>query len=300
MRDLSGDASGLAFAAGWSAVRRMPAPMAGATFRGLADQAWLRHGKSVQQLEKNLRRVVPDASTRELRELSRESMRSYLRYWCEAFRLPDLTHEQILATHICVGEENIVQGLQSGRGAIMTLAHSGNWDHAGAWLALSHGRFTTVAERLRPESLYERFLSYRRSLGMEVLPLTGEGGPFRTLLERARAGGMICLLGDRDLTEHGVQVTFFGEVTKMPAGPAALAIASGAPLLPATLWFGDRRSWTRIHEEIPVPPTGTRAEKVAVMTQACADVFQQGISEHPEDWHMLQRLWLADLPAGRR
>ncbi len=149
VRDVRGEASDLAFAAGWSALRRMPAPMAGATFRGLADQAWLRHGKSVQQLEKNLRRVVPDASTRELRELSRESMRSYMRYWCEAFRLPDLTHEEIVASHTCVGEENIVQGVESGRGAIMTLAHSGNWDHAGAWLALAHGRFTTVAERLR-------------------------------------------------------------------------------------------------------------------------------------------------------
>jgi KDO2-lipid IV(A) lauroyltransferase len=209
-----------------------------------------------------------------------------------------MTHEQLMATHFCVDEKYISQGVDSGRGAILTLSHSGNWDHAGAWLALRKGGFTTVAERLKPESLYQRFVDYRRSLGMEVLPLTGAGGPFRTLLERARAGGLICLLGDRDLTENGVPVTFFGERTKMPAGPAALAIASGAPLLPATLWFGDRVSWTRIHEEVPVPPTGTRAEKVAAMTQACAEVFEQGISEHPQDWHMMQRMWLADPPAG--
>jgi KDO2-lipid IV(A) lauroyltransferase len=292
--------SDLAFAAGWSAVRHMPAPMAGGLFRGLADQAWLRHGSSVRQLEKNLRRVVPDATSRELRELSRESMRSYLRYWCEAFRLPDLSREEILTTHTCVGEEHIANGVDSGRGGVLTLAHTGNWDAAGAWLAVRYGGFTTVAERLKPESLYERFVAYRQSLGMEVLPLTGAGGPFRTLLERARAGRLICLLGDRDLTESGVPVTLFGEPTKMPAGPAALAIASGAPLLPATLWFGDRGSWTRIHEPVPVPPTGTRAEKVAVMTQACADVFEQGIAEHPQDWHMFQPLWLADLPVERQ
>jgi KDO2-lipid IV(A) lauroyltransferase len=149
--------------------------------------------------------------------------------------------------------------------------------------------------------LYERFLEYRRALGMEVLPLTGGGsGPFRTLLERARTGHLICLLGDRDLTENGVEVTFFGEATKMPAGPAALAIASGAPLLPATLWFGDRVTWTRIHEEVPVPESGTRAEKVAVMTQACARAYEETIAQHPQDWHMLQRLWLADLPPERR
>jgi phosphatidylinositol dimannoside acyltransferase len=294
------EAADLAFAAGWSAVRRMPEPMARASFRALADQAWLRHGTSVRQLENNLRRVVPDASGRELRELSRESMRSYLRYWCEAFRLPDLTHEQIVSTHRCQGEHNLVKALDAGRGLVLTLPHMGNWDHSGAWVTLAHTPLTTVAERLKPESLYERFLQFRRGLGMEVLPLTGGDGPFRTLLQRARAGRLICLLGDRDLTETGVRVTFFGAATKMPAGPAALALASGAPLLPATLWFGDRVTWTAIHEEIPVPAAGTRAEKVAVMTQACAEVFERGIAEHPQDWHMLQRLWLDDLPAGRR
>jgi phosphatidylinositol dimannoside acyltransferase len=294
------EATDWAFAVGWSAVRRMPAPVARTTFDLFADQAWLRHGASVQQLERNLRRVVPDASDHALRELSRASMRSYLRYWREAFRLPDLTPQQIVGTHRCPGEENLVKALESGRGVVLTLPHTGNWDHGGAWLALAHGRFTTVAERLRPESLYERFLAYRRSLGMEVLPLGGGGAPFRTLLERAKGGGTICLLGDRDLTEHGVPVTFFGETTKLPAGPAALAIASGAVLLPATLWYEEGVSCTRIHPEVPVPTSGTRAEKVAAMTQAVADVFAEGIAEHPQDWHMLQRLWLSDLGEDRR
>jgi KDO2-lipid IV(A) lauroyltransferase len=276
----------------------MPSPAANALFDAFADQAWIRHGPSVQQLEKNLRRVVPDASTRELRELSRASMRSYLRYWREAFRLPNLTPEQIVGTHVCLDEERISDQLATGRGLILTLPHMGNWDHAGAWVSIAHAPLTTVAERLRPESLYERFLEFRRGLGMEVLPLTGGGGPFRTLLERARTGHLICLLGDRDLTENGVDVTFFGERARMPAGPAALAIASGAALMPATLWYEDGLTFTRIHPPVPVPTSGTRAEKVAVMTQTMADAFAEGIAAHPQDWHMLQRLWLADLPVG--
>ena len=296
MRDQVAD---LAFAAGWGAVRRMPEPAARATFTALADQAWLRHGAGVQQLERNLRRVVPDASTRELRELSRQAMRSYLRYWCEAFRLPDLSHEQIVGRHRCLGEENLTTALDAGRGAILTLPHMGNWDHAGAWVTLTHAPLTTVAERLKPEALYERFLAYRRALGMEVLPLSGEGGQFRTLLERARSGRLICLIGDRDLTRSGVPVTFFGANTKMPAGPAALAIASGAPLIPCTLWFAPGVTWTWIHEEVPVPAQGTRAQKVAAMTQACASVYERGIAEHPQDWHMLQRLWVQDASPDR-
>jgi KDO2-lipid IV(A) lauroyltransferase len=272
----------------------MPGPVARATFRGIADQAWLRHGRSVQQLERNLRRVVPDASTRELRELSRASMRSYLRYWCEVFRLPDLTPEQIVSTVICDGEERIVDALAQGKGLVLTLPHMANWDHGGAWVTLKHAPLTTVAERLKPESLYERFLDYRRSLGMEVLPLTGGGSPFRTLLDRARAGHLICLIGDRDLTDNGVPVTFFGERTSMPPGPAAIAVATGAALIPATLWYDGGYTHIRIHERVEEPATGSRPEKVAAMTQSCADAFASGIAEHPQDWHMLQRLWLDD------
>jgi lauroyl/myristoyl acyltransferase len=284
----------LAYAAGWGTVRRMPGPVARATFRGIADQAWLRHGRSVEQLEKNLRRVVPEASTRELRELSRESMRSYLRYWCEVFRLPDLSHEQIVGSVRCEGEERIVQGLERGKGVVIPLPHMANWDHAGAWVTLAHAPLTTVAERLKPESLYERFLDYRRDLGMEVLPLTGGPPPFRTLLERAKQGRLIALVGDRDLTENGIGVSFFGERTSMPPGPAAIAVATGAVLLPATLSYDGPVLRIHIHEAVDVPAEGTRPEKVAAMTQACADVFADGIAKNPQDWHMLQRLWVGD------
>ena len=284
----------VAYAVGWGTVRRMPGPMARATFRGIADQAWLRHGPSVQQLEKNLRRVVPDASKRELRELSRESMRSYLRYWCEVFRLPDLSREEIVGSVQCEGEERIVQGLERGKGVVIPLPHMANWDHAGAWVTLAHAPLTTVAERLKPESLYERFLDYRRDLGMEVLPLTGGPPPFRTLLERAKQGRLIALVGDRDLGENGIPVTFFGEQTSMPPGPAAIAVATGAVLLPATLSYDGPVLRVHIHEAVEIPAEGSRPEKVAVMTQACADVFAGGIAKNPQDWHMLQRLWVGD------
>jgi KDO2-lipid IV(A) lauroyltransferase len=159
--------------------------------------------------------------------------------------------------------------------------------------------FTTVAERLRPESLFDRFVEFRRSLGMEVLPLTGTStGPYPLLRERLEQGGMLCLLADRDLTASGATVDFFGEPARMPAGPASLALATGAALLPTTLWFPEDGSagWRgRIHPEIAPPATGTREEKVQSMTQAMADVFAGAIAAHPADWHMVQRLWVADL-----
>jgi lauroyl/myristoyl acyltransferase len=134
---------------------------------------------------------------------------------------------------------------------------------------------------------------------MEVLALTGaERSPYGILRERLRDGGVVCLLADRDLTASGVEVSFFGEAARMPAGPAALALATGAALLPVTLTFPSPRQWSlHVHPEICPPTEGQRGAKVSVMTQALADVFASAIADAPQDWHMLQRLWVADLDA---
>ncbi|MEU9235386.1 phosphatidylinositol mannoside acyltransferase [Streptomyces subrutilus] len=281
---------------GWAGVKKLPEPAAVALGRKIADVAWKRRGKSVLRLESNLARVVPDATPERLRELSHAGMRSYMRYWMESFRLPAMDPGRF-GTDVEMKDEHILrEALASGRGVVVALPHLANWDLAGAW-AIGHigVPFTTVAERLKPESLYDRFVAYRESLGMEVLPHSG-GAAFGTLARRLRAGGLVCLVADRDLSASGIEVDFFGATARMPAGPALLAQQTGAVLLPATLYYGDSpKLYGRIHPEVEVPGAGTRREKTAAMTQAVADVFARGIAEHPQDWHMLQRLWLDDL-----
>lgn len=289
---------------GWAGVRKLPEPAASALGRTVADAAWKRRGKGVLRLEANLARVVPDASPERLAELSKAGMRSYMRYWMESFRLPVWDARKVRENVLMEDAHHLTDGLAAGRGVIVALPHLANWDLAGAWATRAMNiPFTTVAERLKPESLYDRFVAYRESLGMEVLPHAG-GAAFGTLARRLRAGGLVCLVADRDLSSSGVEVTYFGETTRMPAGPALLAQQTGALLVPVTLWY-DREPVMRgrIHPPIEVPPTGDRVKKTSVMTQALADVFAEGIAEHPEDWHMLQRLWLADLeprPAKER
>ncbi len=194
-----------AYAAGWGAVRGVPEWAARRQFDAIADAAWMRHGRRVQQLERNLSRVLgPGASPRELRRTTHLAMRSYLRYWCEVFRLPSMPVEEIVARMHTQDEHWLRAAVAAGRGMILVLPHMGNWDHAGAWLAATGVPFTTVAERLEPRSLFDRFVAFRESLGMEVIPLTGgERPPYELLAERLRAGGALCLLGDRDLTATG-------------------------------------------------------------------------------------------------
>jgi phosphatidylinositol dimannoside acyltransferase len=290
------------YALGWALVCRVPESWARRAFRLGGDIAWRRQGRGVQHLEANLRRVIgPQASGQELRALSRAGMRSYARYWMEVFRLPVISQERIIAdTRSNGGEAPALAELAVGRGIVFALPHMGNYEEAGAWIILLAGRgFTTVAERLKPESLFERFVAFRESLGFEVLPASGGNSRFGVLAQRLRAGGMVCLVADRDVTGGGIEVDFFGEKARIMAGPAALAVQTGAALIPATLWF-DGRCWVvDLGAEIPVPEEGSRRDKVAAMTQQLARYFEAGIAAHPQDWHMLQRVFAGDLDPGR-
>jgi KDO2-lipid IV(A) lauroyltransferase len=228
-------------------------------------------------------------------------MRSYARYWLEVFRLPVIPVERLVSGMDEVGEIETTLGyLKAGRGVIFALPHMGNWDQAGAWIInRGAGSFTTVMERLKPESVYERFVAFREGLGMEVLPASGGNSRFGVLAQRLRVGKAVCLPADRDVTGSGIEVDFFGEKARMMPGPAALAVQTGAALVPAILWFTDDGWGVHLHAEIPVPAEGDRKQKAAAMTQQLADVFAEGIREHPADWHMLQPVFTADLDQER-
>lgn len=292
------------YSAGWRLVRLMPERAAYMLFSLAAQFTWLRQGHGARQLEANLSRVVPEASPMRLKALARKGLHSYLRYYCDTFRLADWSAERILATCRAEGDEPVRAALAEGRGVVMALSHSGNWDHAGAWSTLALAPVTTVAERLRPEEVYRRFLTVRQQLGMEILPLTGGSSDvFGLLVRRLRKGGFVPLLADRDLSATGVPVTLFGETARMAAGPASLALVTGAALHPVSIRYerlpaGSRARWGTVvhfHPEVLPPAEGGRPERVAAMTQACADALAAGIAAHPEDWHMLQRVFVADL-----
>ncbi|BBX16918.1 phosphatidylinositol mannoside acyltransferase [Mycolicibacterium duvalii] len=282
------------YAAGWRLVRAAPELIARNAFGAGAVYAARNGGP--RQLRKNLARVIGVAPEDVPAGLMRASLASYARYWREAFRLPSMDHEELGRKLSVDGVEMLWAALEAGRGAVMALPHSGNWDMAGVWLVQNHGSFATVAERLKPESLYNRFLAYRERLGFEVVPLSGgPRPPFEVLRDRLLDNGVVCLMADRDLTRTGVQVDFFGEATLLPAGPAKLALATGAALFPVHCWF-EADGWGMA----VYPELDTSSGDVTVITQALADRFAANIAEHPADWHMMQPQWLADLSEERR
>ncbi|NUS45034.1 MAG: phosphatidylinositol mannoside acyltransferase [Mycobacteriaceae bacterium] len=292
---LSDRASDWGYAAGWRFVRALPESVAVALFNAGADFAARKGGPD--QLRRNLARVLGVPPEQVPDQVVRDSLRSYARYWREAFRLPsmDLAKVGAQVEASIAGVERVDAALAAGNGVILALPHSGNWDMAGVFAARKWGTFATVAERLEPESLFWRFVRYRETLGFEIIPERGgHVPPAKILAERLRANRVVCLLAERDLSGRGAPVTFFGERTNMAAGPARLAIETGAALLPVHCWFEPGGWGFRVAE--PVDTAGG----VAAATQRLADRFSDGIAAHPADWHMLQPLWFDDLSPSRR
>jgi lauroyl/myristoyl acyltransferase len=320
--------SSAAFGAGWDLVSRLPESVARGLFNFGADIAWRREGRGVQVLEGNLTRILgtdrgststpgapgqgPDGiraertaeEGAELRALSRAVLRSYARYYLETFRMQVIPAERIATgMHVNFDQADLALGyMKNGRGVIFALPHMGDFELTGRWIiGYGAGSFTTVAERLKPEAVFQRFLDFRQGLGMEVLPTTGgPHHPFGVMAQRLRAGKLVCIVADRDLSDTGVEVDFFGEKALFPAGPASLAVQTGAALMPVSCRFEGEDEWgAHIYDEIGVPADGTRKEKAAAMTQAMATVFEEAIREHPEDWHMLQKVFVRDLDPDR-
>jgi phosphatidylinositol dimannoside acyltransferase len=281
----------LGYVAGWRLVRALPLPVARRLFTLAADRAWRANGPGTQRLRRNLQQVTGEAFTE---ELVRDGLRSYARYWMEAFRLPSQSRERMLTDFQVVQFDWLKAAMTDGRGVILALPHTGNWDAAAAFVAAHGWPLVTVAERLKPEPVFEQFVAYRERLGMEVLPLTGgQRAPLDVLAEKAQQGYAVALLADRDLSARGIEVRFFGGRTRMPAGPALLALRTGAPLYAVDLSFTPDQCVAFLRPiEMPEESEGALDVRVKIVTQRLADAFEAGIAEHPQDWHMLQKMWL--------
>lgn len=290
----------LGFAAAWRITRALPArPVLGVAGR-FADRAARRGGAGVDQLRSNLRRVVgPLMPQDELDALVRAATRSYARYWVETFRLPSMPASEVAPRVAVTGYHNITAAHDAGKGVVLALPHMGNWDVAGMWLLSKGLPFTTVAERLKPDSLFRRFVEFREQLGFEVLPLTGGPPTAPILTARLEAGGIVCLVGDRAFGSSGVQVELFGEPALLPPGPAMLAARTGAALLAVGIWFTDDGGWGIDITPPLVASEGGLTERTRELTQRLAEQFERQIAAHPADWHMLQPIWLIDRAAAK-
>lgn len=312
---LTGGGKALATEAGWRAslrqqavflgyrsasliARRVPGSVGAAHLAG-AFFATTMTGRRAM-MGRHLRRVVgPHLEGMALEAAVNRAFLSYARSWRESFRLPELSSEELEAHMSFTGFEHLVAALARRRGLILALPHLGTWDYGGAWMAAVGYPMTVVVEPLPGDELFEWFSELRRSIGLTVVPL----GPraTATLIATLRAGGIVGLISDRDITRRGLPVRFFGEQTTLPAGPATLALRTGAALVPVAVYDdpGGR------HRAVIRPPLDVRrtdgplSGDVSRITQALAGEMEELIRQAPEQWHLFQPNWPSDYERAR-
>ncbi|CAB4334217.1 MAG: phosphatidylinositol mannoside acyltransferase [Actinobacteria bacterium] len=283
------------FWVGWNALWLLPGALSYRIFDSIAVVCLRMRVKGVRQLELNLSRVMdqePDSLV--VRQTARTAMRSYMRYYCETFLLPRWSEKQLLDKVRAENVHNIEHAMSTG-GVILTLPHSGNWDHAGAWAAKHFGSMCTVAERLRPEGVFQKFLKMRTGRGMTIMPLTGAGGTYEFLRDNVNQGRLVALLGDRDIAKNGMSNLFFGYRASLPIGAAVLAIDTGRPLFTCAPWYDGETLVIDFDQEVEFDRTPVqgrdRLRKAQEVTAQVVSRFEQHIQRHPENWHQLQPVW---------
>ena len=274
----------------WKLIAVLPEKSAYKLADYVSDRIYKKNGKGIKRLRGNYGRVMPEYSSQKLEELTKLGMRSYLRYWFDTFRLSKWSKNRIISTTQVIRENLLRDPILSKQGCIVALPHAGNWDHAAAYFCSTGITLTAVVEKLKPEAIFKKFLAYRQSIGIEAISHKEKTIPILT--QRLQAGKLIALVADRDMSRNGIEVNFFGKTSKMPSGPAILAIKTGAPLITAYVRYTSGGIEIIFDETLKPTNSGSEEEQIKIITQSMADNFAKRIKENPVDWHMLQRIWI--------
>ena len=277
----------------WRVARLLPESFAYLVFRKIAIRSYRKNGRRVQRLRNNYRVVRPGASESEIENLVQLGLFSAMRYWCDTFRISDWDWQRVASTVTTTNHDIFKNSVDSGRGVIVALPHAGNWDHAGLYYCTLGIRVNTVAEHLRPERLFRRFLAHRERMGMNVLDL--DAGVTDQLIELLNSGELVALVADRDLSRSGIDVSFFGANARFPAGPALLAQRTNADLLTAYVSFTESGIHIKFSGPIQVHRNIEGSQEVRRLTQLIADQFASDIAGDLTSWHMQQRIFIEAL-----
>lgn len=280
----------LIYSALWKVLRILPESVAYGLFNAIARFAYLRNGKRTRRLRQNYQKVAPHLNGSELETLVQDGLRSAMRYWCDTFRISDWSRERINSTVTTNHEEFLLTPVREKRGVIVALPHAGNWDHAGAYFCALGVRVNTVAEHLKPEKLFRKFLEFREHIGMQVLDI--DAGVLDELTALLKEGELVALVADRDLSKSGIDVDFFQSTARMPAGPALLAFQTGADLITAYVGFREGGINITFTPPVAIDRSADKKQEVARVTQVLAQRFEDAIAADPKSWHMQQRIFI--------
>ena len=250
--------------------------------------------KRRDQVIRNAVRVSDsELSRKEVNSFLYQTFESYAHYWLNTFRLVDMTEHELESTFSHDGWELIERAIKEDPGVILILPHLGAWDWGGFWISKIKGvSVSAVVEPLEPPELFEWFKRSRNDLGMDIIPAGPDAGS--QVLKAMSEKQLVVLVSDRDVGGSSVEVEFFGEKTLLPAGPATLALRTGATLLPVAIYNKGDGCHGVVRPAISLERRGKFRSDVKRITQIIAEEMEFLIRKAPEQWHLMQANWPSD------
>ena len=288
------------FKLGTAAAGVLPRPGANIVSQGLASAVAPMLSERRLLIGRNLDRATGHRLTPVRREaLTNAAIRSYGRYWEDLLRLPTVSTRELAANFDSQGLHHLDEAVASGTGPILAMPHVGRWEWAAAWLTRVHGvEVTAVVEAIEPPELFDWFRNKREALGIHVVPLGPDA--VGSISRAIKAGHVVCLLSDRDISGGGPEVEFFGERTRLPAGPVTLALRTGALLLPTAVYeTPGNRVLGVVRPPMDLEREGRLRADVARLTQVLAYELEELIAAQPQQWHLQSPNWPSDVAALR-
>jgi len=246
----------------------------------------------------NLRAIFPEKSNCQLRKISRMAFRNFAKYLVDFFRFEKLNLQYIDKNIKLENLRYFDQALAKGKGVVVLTAHLGNWELGGVVIAQLGYPFWVVALPHRNKKVNEFFDAQRNSKGVKVIAM---GKAVRSCITAIRNNQMVALVGDRDFTEKGMIVDFFGKPTHFPQGPAALSLMTGASIVPGFMLRNPDDSFTlRIEKPLEFTPTGDKAKDLADLIKVYKVIIEDYIRKYPEQWYVFRRFWVEPSPSSGR
>jgi KDO2-lipid IV(A) lauroyltransferase len=226
---------------------------------------------------------------------------NYCKYLADFIRFPSVAPDEVIAA--AGGDDEFREldaVLSTNRGVVIVCMHFGNWDLGAGATAARGYPLTVVAETFADERLDRMVLGAREKLGMKVVKMERVGP---SLLRVLKQNELLALLIDRSVPGDGVRVQFFGREVEVPAGPARLALRTGAKALPTAFprrnpGAADVR--TLCDFGVETVSTGAVEADVQTLTQAIVSAHERFIRDYPDQWYMFRPMWADQTKGARR
>jgi KDO2-lipid IV(A) lauroyltransferase len=277
------------YRAGAWLLGRLPVPVARGIVSFFLQLSFVLWPKKRRYVNDNFAHILGrPPSSLEVRRKAFAAYRSYARYVVELMRLPRLTNEQAAAL---VDTESLLPLEEywkaSGKGLILTTAHIGNLEGVARGIARHGWPIAALADDSSFPELFDLLRRQRRDWGVNLIPWRN----LRDLYGVLRRNEILALIVDWGYRPEDTPVRMFGSWTTLPAGPAALAAKTGAPIVHFAIRRSeDRQSFQLTHSD-PIEVHSTDPAELQRATQAIADALAATIAAAPEQWYSFKPLW---------